>query len=40
MIDFETRIEIMLAYFAASNARLLEIEKKLERLEQWAMSSN
>jgi hypothetical protein len=33
MIDLETRIEIILAYFAASNARLAEIEAKLERLE-------
>jgi hypothetical protein len=40
MIDIETRIEILLAYFAASNARLLEIEKKLERIEQWQMLSN
>jgi len=39
MIDLETRIEIMLAYFAASNARLLEIEKKLERLENVQASS-
>jgi len=39
MIDIETRIEILLAYFAASNARLLEIEKKLERLENVQASS-
>jgi hypothetical protein len=35
MIDIETRIEILLAYFAASNARLLEIEKKIEKVEAW-----
>jgi len=40
MIDLETRIEILLAYLTASNARLLEIEKKLERIEQWQMLSN
>jgi len=35
MIDLETRIEIMLAYFAASNARLQEIEKKIEKVQAW-----
>jgi tetrahydromethanopterin S-methyltransferase subunit G len=34
-IDLDTRLEIMIAYFAAVEARLREIEKKLEKVEAW-----
>jgi len=35
MIDLETRIEILLCYFAAAKARLQEIENKIEKVEKW-----
>lgn len=34
-IDLDTRLEILIAYFAAVQARLQEIEKKIERVEAW-----
>lgn len=38
MIDPVTRAEILLAGFKAIEARLQEIEKKIERVEQWQQS--
>jgi tetrahydromethanopterin S-methyltransferase subunit G len=35
MIDINTRLEILIAYFAAVEARLQEIEKKIEKVEAW-----
>lgn len=34
-IDLDTRLEIMIAYFKAVEARLQEIEKKIEKVEAW-----
>jgi hypothetical protein len=34
-LDLDTRLEIMIAYFAAAEARLQEIEKKIERVQAW-----
>jgi tetrahydromethanopterin S-methyltransferase subunit G len=35
MIDIDNRLEILIAYFAAVEARLQEIEKKIEKVEAW-----
>jgi hypothetical protein len=34
-IDLDTRLEIMIAYFAAIEARLQELEKKMEKVQKW-----
>jgi hypothetical protein len=34
-IDLDTRLEILIAYFAAVEARLQEIENRIEKVEQW-----
>jgi hypothetical protein len=34
-IDIDTRLEIMIAYFAAIESRLQELEKKMEKVEKW-----
>lgn len=34
-IDLDTRLEIMIAYFAAIEARLQEIEKKIDQVQAW-----
>jgi tetrahydromethanopterin S-methyltransferase subunit G len=34
-LDLDTRLEIMIAYFAAIEARLQEIEKKIDQVQTW-----
>jgi len=34
-IDLDTRLELMIAYFAAIEARLQELEKKMEKVQKW-----
>jgi len=34
-IDLDTRLEIMIAYFAAIEDRLQELEKKMEKVQKW-----
>jgi tetrahydromethanopterin S-methyltransferase subunit G len=34
-IDLDTRLEIMIAYFGAIEARLQEIEKKIDQVQTW-----
>jgi hypothetical protein len=34
-LDLDTRLEIMIAYFAGIEARLQEIENKIEQVQTW-----